>query len=684
MAHWIWYPGDFEFYLGLRVTSARKEREKQIIPDWKLEMFNCNVMFRSTVDLSADTVVKIQSTGSVCVRIDYKWYSPIDKDNKVALPKGRHILVVNVYNPHQLPSLFIDSHEVITNSSWKVSCDNVHWKSVGCWNFTDAALPPTEYRLPTRLIFPIESESVNGGTLYDFGTETFGYLSLADAVGEGMIILYLGESRSEALDKEHCLTYEKINVNSKIPAEVTAEHSAGFRYVYCEIAECEASFESLQLYYEYLPLENKGGFCCSDTMLNKIYEISLRTLRLTTREFFIDGVKRDRWVWGGDSAQSYLLNFYSFFDNEVCKRTIRFLRGKNPVLNHINTIQSYTMFWFVGLYDYYLYTGDKNFIIEMLPDAKSFMDNFCLKRTDERGFLVTMPADWVFVDWSDITVNGFLSFTQVLFAGALKCLENLCEVAGDSVAAERYDALYTNIVQNIFKTFWNESMGCLIHTDLPKYDHCVTRYSNMFAVIFGLFDRDQQTRVIHSVLLNLNVPSITTPYMKLYELMAFGELGLHKEMHEFVQSYWGGMVNLDCTTFWETYEPEKSGDEHYAMYEGLRYGKSLCHSWGAGPLLIFGKYYLGVSPTAPAYSRFTVKPELNLIENFSGKVPVPDGEIRVAFDNKVLTVENASDGIGTFLQGDLRHEIAGQTKMVYDCKKGVIHSQDLINECSAV
>lgn len=87
----------------------------------------------------------------------------------------------------------------------------------------------------------------------------------------------------------------------------------------------------------------------------------MRTMHLTTREFFLDGIKRDRWVWSGDASQSYLMNYYSFFDNDVCKRTMRFIRGKDPLATHFNTIQDYTLYWFDSLWQYYVYTGDKVF-----------------------------------------------------------------------------------------------------------------------------------------------------------------------------------------------------------------------------------------------------------------------------------------------------------------------------------
>ena len=90
--------------------------------------------------------------------------------------------------------------------------------------------------------------------------------------------------------------------------------------------------------YEYLPEEYRGNFRCNDEELNRIWEVGAYTMHLTTREFFIDGIKRDRWVWSGDAIQSYLMNYYLFFDNESVKRTIWLLRGKDPVTSHSNTI----------------------------------------------------------------------------------------------------------------------------------------------------------------------------------------------------------------------------------------------------------------------------------------------------------------------------------------------------------
>ncbi len=56
------------------------------------------------------------------------------------------------------------------------------------------------------------------------------------------------------------------------------------------------SFDNPALQYEYLPLVHRGAFKSSDEELNKISDVAARTLELNTREFFLDSIKRDRWV----------------------------------------------------------------------------------------------------------------------------------------------------------------------------------------------------------------------------------------------------------------------------------------------------------------------------------------------------------------------------------------------------
>ena len=40
--------------------------------------------------------------------------------------------------------------------------------------------------------------------------------------------------------------------------------------------------------------------------------VSEETFKLCSDLFFIDGIKRNRWIWSGDAYQSFMINQYLF------------------------------------------------------------------------------------------------------------------------------------------------------------------------------------------------------------------------------------------------------------------------------------------------------------------------------------------------------------------------------------
>jgi hypothetical protein len=168
----------------------------------------------------------------------------------------------------------------------------------------------------------------------------------------------------------------------------------------------------------------------------------------------------------------------------------------------------------------------------------------------------------------------------------------------------------------------------------------------MFAIFFDYFNLDQKAAVKQSVLLNDKIQKITTPYMRFYELEALCAMGEQKFVTKEIKDYWGGMLALGATSFWEEYNPTKKGAEHYAMY-GREFGKSLCHAWGASPIYLLGKYYLGVKPTSPGYATYAIDPALGGLEWMQGKVPTPNGEVELYCNKTEIKLSTANAGVGT-------------------------------------
>lgn len=613
--------------------------------------------FHKVFNLKEAEEVMILAEGQYNVKLDGKMVEGYPKT--IHIPAGQHKLNLKVYAQNKVPAIYVQGKTIISDSTWLVTNEDKEWIDetgkasdqsgttwlhAGSWDFNTPDKKPSQFRLATTPQYAVSRAQKGKGFLVDFGKETFGFIKLHGLKGKGVLSLYYGESAEEALATETCETLDRIKINSNSDQDSTINLSKAFRYVYVEPAN-NAQVDSISMLYEYLPLEVKGSFRSSDEELNRIWEVGKYTMELTTREFFIDGIKRDRWIWSGDAYQSYLMNYYLFFDSPSVTRTMLALRGKDPVSSHINTIMDYTFYWFLGIYDYYLYTGDKQFIQQFYPRMQSLMD-YCLGRRNKDGFLQGMAGDWVFIDWAEgLSKKGEVSFEQLLFCRSLETMKLCAGIAGDTKSAESYGIEATRLKQKIMENYWSQQKQAFVHSriDGKPTDH-VTRYTNMFAIFFNYLNEQQKKGVKNQVLLNKQVPKITTPYMRFYELEALCAMGEQAYVLKEMKDYWGGMLRLGATSFWEEYNPDKQGAEHYAMY-GRPFGKSLCHAWGASPIYLLGKYYLGVKPTAPGYETYLIEPNLGGLEWMEGNVPTPNGHITLYCSQKEIKVK-AGEGKG--------------------------------------
>ena len=660
-ATWIWYPGDFEVWLGNQFNNRRTERGAMFPPFWKQDSHWPTVEFSTTVELAEAETIHIKAEGLFNFMLDGKLQ--FGMPDEFLIPAGAHRLNFKVWNQSTPPALFIKGMIIHSNSSWLATYEDKIWIDengvahgsgiyvpAAQWNFDRMDTPPSAYRLPTLRQEPVAQESIGEGMLYDFGRETFGYVRLSGLVGVAHI--YYGESREEALDKDHCETLDVVSTHQELG-------SKAFRYVYVETAD-NSHYDSLSMDYEYAPYDesHSGTFACSDKLLNKIWEVGAYTMDLTTREFFLDGIKRDRWTWSGDAIQSYLMNYYLRFDTECVKRTIRQLRGKDPVTAHINTIMDYTFYWFKSILDYYQYTGDLTFISEMYPKMCTLMD-YVLERTNSDGLVEGKADDWIFVDWVDFPMHkrGVLAFEQILFYKALMTMHTCATLLHQT---DPYQQLAENVIGKTRKLLWNDDCQAWEHAiEEGEINHQITKFPNMFAILYDIVDDATKRNIVDSVMENNKIDPITTPYMRFYELEALCMMGRQTQVLQEIRNYWGGMLREGATSFWEKYIPSEQGTEHLAMY-GRPYGKSLCHAWGASPVYLLGRYFLGIQPTQPGYATWEARPNLADLEWMEGRVPTPNGIIHIRMERHYVCIRS-DEGRGRLYLGNRCFDIEPNT-----------------------
>ena len=133
--------------------------------------------------------------------------------------------------------------------------------------------------------------------------------------------------------------------------------------------------------------------------------------------------------------------------------------------------------------------------------------------------------------------------------------------------------------------------------------------------------------------------------MGFFVLLAKAETGEFSEALDIIRSYWGGMLEMGATTFWEDFDinwmknagrideiiskgkKDIHGDFGKHCYRQFRH--SLCHGWASGPTAYLSQTVLGIKIAEAGCKRVIVNPQLGNLDWAKGSYPTPYGNICV-------------------------------------------------------
>ncbi len=124
-ATWIWYPGDFEIWLGNKFNNRRTERGAMFPPFWKQDSHYVTVEFSTTVTLVQRETIIIATEGDFNLMVDGKLQ--FGMPDRFTLTPGKHSLNIKVHNQKTPPALFVKGKTVNTNSSWLATYEDKIW-----------------------------------------------------------------------------------------------------------------------------------------------------------------------------------------------------------------------------------------------------------------------------------------------------------------------------------------------------------------------------------------------------------------------------------------------------------------------------------------------------------------------------------------------------------------------------
>ena len=501
----------------------------------------------------------------------------------------------------------------------------------------------------------MSSDTHQASILLDFGKEIYGGVKISSAIRDCKdpvkLRIRFGESVTEAM----C----DINIPDN-PQNPTNEHSlrdftisapwlgtvqcgnSGFRFVRIDLVDKDVKYNlrNISVVSIIRDDEQKGSFCSDNERINRIWETGVYTVKLNMQEYIWDGIKRDRLVWVGDMHPEVMAINNAFGDSEVVYKSLDLVREDTPLPGWMNGMCSYSLWWIIIHRDLYLYQGNldflkcqRDYLYNLVKQIDAKIDKKGVEQLDGTRFL-----DWPTSENKDVIHSGLQSLSSM----AMKAAQQIGEYIKDDAIKE--------IASNCVKRMKN------VHVD--SFNNSQAAALN---IISGLSLKPKKDCAI---ILENGLDGFSTFY-GYYMLEALAMNGKYDEALDLISKYWGAMLDLGATTFWEDLKysdvanagrideivPENKYDIHSGggayCYKGLRL--SLCHGWASGPTSWLTKHVLGVTPVEPGCGTLKIKPNLGPLKSVKGTLPTPYGIVTINCSKndkgKVVSDVKAPEGI---------------------------------------
>ena len=487
--------------------------------------------------------------------------------------------------------------------------------------------------------------------LLDFGKELQGGIQLVTGFSskkETRIRVRFGESASEAMcditpengaTNDHAIRDFQLVLPWLGSAEIG---NSGFRFVRIDLEEpnVELNLKELRATFGYRDIPYLGSFKSDNERLNDIWMTGAYTVHLNMQEYIWDGVKRDRLVWIGDLHPELMTVNTVFGYNEVIPKSLDLIRDTTPVPNWMNGISSYSIWWLLIHKDWYLYQGNLDYLKEQKTYMTALLDHLMTK-IDDNG-KETLDGTR-FLDWpSSPNVKGVDAGLQALMVMAMDAGHDMALAMGDKGLAERCKKASKK---------------------LKKYtpDHNQSKQGAALMALAGLMKAEKADKEVLSVGGAKNFSTFYGYYM----LEALAKAGNYQGAMDIISEYWGAMLDLGATTFWEDFNidwmenaaridelvPEGKVDVHssYGGYCYVGFRHSFCHGWASGPTAWLSRYVLGVQVLEPGCRKVKIEPHLGSLNRVEGSFPTPQGVIRIKHekgaDGKIRSDIQAPEGV---------------------------------------
>lgn len=353
-------------------------------------------------------------------------------------------------------------------------------------------------------------------------------------------------------------------------------------------AEEPIALAYLGLIPQVYPVREKP-FQIENPLDRQIYDVCVRTLKLSMMEHFVDTPWREQCLYAFDSRNQMLCGYYAFEDgNAEYARSNLLLMSKDrredgllsicyPCGTDL-TIPSFSLYYFMAVKEYMEHTGDVSLGEEVYDKLVSILETF-LKNT-RKGLICTFEGinHWNFYDWSKYLegkLHGYDTTRPDLIVNCLTilALENLRVIAAKTGKSFGYDAILKKIRKNTKIAFYDEKTRAYALTEGGKE---FTVLGNALAILSGVADRAEELceRIASG---DFSECSLSMKCFKYDALLSVNKEKWKGHVLDEIRTDYKKMLDEGATSVWETIDGASAFDN----------AGSLCHGWSAIPVYYY-------------------------------------------------------------------------------------------------
>lgn len=502
--------------------------------------------------------------------------------------------------------------------------------------------------------------------IYDLGAQNIGYWQLEVNAGAGTIIDIAGIEYINPQGKvQHTDRYrnDMRYICGEGDNQFTSLMRRSGRYLFLTFRNLErpAALRAVRLVESTYPVAPVGSFACSDERLNKIWEISARTLKLCMEDTFTDCPLYEQTHWVGDARNEALIGFSAFGAPDLARRCAKltaysldhkpYVLGEDAgvPMEYLHALRNpltisqtpstwdivipvWSFLWTISTWDYYYYSGDVEFLTWVYPYVIRNLKS-ARAMTDERG-LFSAPY-WNMFDWAGIDDAARTVTHNSMFAvGAVDSALKSAQVLGDHENAQWLREYRQRLIEAI-NALWDEQSAWYpdsVHDDgIPSVKTCV--HTGFLSLLYDIAPEDRRAAILDKV---LNPPEgmtqVGSPFAVLYLFEMLEKAGRTDEVIARIYQYYQPMLDHQATTVWETFADSTVTWQDFPT-------RSHCHAWSASPIHSLNRIVLGIVPASAGGAKFSISPYLSGLAWAKGATASIHGPVEVSWRKEGDTIE---------------------------------------------